>query len=78
MNLFDKVYEDTLLRHLFSAGRRLPAVDPLTAAMNALAYLNQFLCTPAGQKIALDAESVIVNLLIALHVHVNVPVATPK
>lgn len=45
-------------------------MDPITAALNALAAFNQFLCTPAGQKFADLNTQVIVDLLTALHVKI--------
>ena len=53
-------------------------MDPLTAAFNALAALNQFLVTPAGQKFATDFETVMAGLLNDLHIHIasNQPATT--
>ena len=44
-------------------------MDPLTAAMNAFAAFNQFLCTPAGQKMAQDQEALFAQLLGHFNVH---------
>ena len=45
-------------------------MDPLTAAFNALAALNNFMITPAGQKMATDFEAVFGGLLNVLHIHI--------
>lgn len=44
-------------------------MDPLTAAMNAFAAFNQFLCTPAGQKLAMDQEAIFATLMGHFGVH---------
>lgn len=44
-------------------------MDPLTAAMNAFAAFNQFLCTPAGQKMATDQEAIFAKLMDHFGVH---------
>jgi hypothetical protein len=44
-------------------------MDPLTAAMNAFAIFNQFLCTAAGQKLATDQETLFASLLGHFNVH---------
>ena len=46
-------------------------MDPLTAAMNAFTAFNQFLLTPAGQKLAIDSETVFTNLLDKFNVHLT-------
>lgn len=46
-------------------------MDPLTASMNAFAAFNQFLATPAGQKLAGDAESVITTIMQHFGVHLE-------
>ena len=54
-------------------------MDPLTAGLVALTSLNQFLVTPAGQKIALDFEQVIGGILSLLNVHLTSSLpSTPK
>lgn len=45
-------------------------MDPLTAAMQALTAVNTFLCTPAGQKLAMDQEAIFTNILNALGLHI--------
>ena len=50
-------------------GLQMP-IDPLTAAMNALAAFNAFLCTPPGQKFAEVNNQLIVDILTKLHVHI--------
>ena len=51
-------------------------MDPLSAAMNAFAAFNNFLCTPAGQKLALDTEAIVQALL--NHFSVHLAPNTPK
>lgn len=51
-------------------------MDPLTAAMTAFTAFNQFLCTPAGQKLALDQEAIFTDLLAKFNVHLTP--AAPK
>lgn len=46
-------------------------MDPLTATMNALAAFNQFLVTPAGQKLATGAETLITDILGLFKVHLT-------
>ncbi len=46
-------------------------MDPLTAALNAFAAFNNFLVTPAGQKLAVDQEAIIAKLLNSLGVHIT-------
>lgn len=48
---------------------RKETMDPLTAAMNAFAAFNQFLCTPAGQKLAMDQEAIFATLMSHFGVH---------
>lgn len=38
-------------------------MDPLTAALNALASFNQFLCTTEGQKLAALNAQIVAKLL---------------
>lgn len=42
---------------------------PLTAALAAFTAFNQFLITPAGQKLASDSEAIVTNLLSHFGVH---------
>lgn len=44
-----------------------PNVDPVTAALNAFSAFNQFLCTPAGQKLADLNIDLITKILSAFH-----------
>jgi len=44
-------------------------MDPVTAAMNAFAAFNQFLCTPAGQTLAAANQAIISKILDHLGVH---------
>ena len=44
-------------------------MDPLSAALNALAAFNQFLCTPEGQKLAAANAVIVARILDALGVH---------
>lgn len=48
---------------------RKETMDPLTSAMNAFAAFNQFLCTPAGQKLAIDQEAIFATLMGHFGVH---------
>jgi hypothetical protein len=42
-------------------------MDPVTAALQALNSFNQFLVTPAGQKLAMDFETLIADMMNNLH-----------
>jgi hypothetical protein len=60
-------------------------MDPLTAAMQAFNAFNNFLCTPAGQKMALDQEQIFTQLMSHFGVHLAsnttpsiIPNPTPK
>ena len=44
-------------------------MDPLTAAMNAFAAFNNFLVTPAGQKLATDQKALFAKILDHFGVH---------
>ncbi len=46
-------------------------MDPVTAALNALAAFNQFLLTPPGQKLAINAEDVVTNIFRLFNVHLS-------
>ncbi len=46
-------------------------MDPLTAALNAFAAFNNFLLTPAGQKLALDQEAIFARILNAFGYHLT-------
>lgn len=54
---------------------RKETMDPLTAAMTAFAAFNQFLCTPAGQKLAMDQEAIFATLMGHFGVHLAPNVA---
>jgi hypothetical protein len=47
--------------------------------MQAFAAFNQFLVTPAGQKMAEDFEAVVAGLMNDLHIHISstLPVGSP-
>lgn len=52
------------------------SVDPITLGIfGAFTAFNNFLCTPAGQKFALDAEQIITSILGKFDVHLaaNLP-----
>jgi hypothetical protein len=55
-------------------------MDPLTAAMQAFAAFNNFLVTPAGQKMAMDQEQLFVQILNTFGVHLaaNTPAPPAK
>lgn len=58
----------------------LDSMDPLTAALNALASFNQFLCTPEGQKLAAANAVIVARLLDVLGIHMvaNSPAPAAK
>lgn len=64
------------LKFLIDVSKDVP-LDPLTAALNALATFNQFLCTPAGQALANANNTLIVDILSKLNVHVT-PLVAPN
>ncbi len=45
-------------------------MEPVTAALQAFAAFNNFLCTPAGQRLADANNAVIVTILEKLHVKI--------
>jgi len=53
-------------------------MDPVTAALNALGFLFQYLTTPAGQDFAKVQTELIVKILNLLHVHIGDQPAPPK
>lgn len=47
-------------------------MDPaMIAAMTAFAAFNQFLCTPAGQKMAIDQETIFAKIMDHFGVHLD-------
>lgn len=44
-------------------------LEPLTAALNALASFNTYLCTPAGQKFATDFADLVGKIFSHLENH---------
>lgn len=55
-------------------------VDPVTAALNAFTAFNNFLCTPAGQKLSEMNNGLIETILTKLHIRVlsDPPPSLPK
>ncbi len=52
-------------------------MDPFTAAMNALAAFNNFLCTPAGQAFAVRQQGIVDGILSKLHLKIGPADAAP-
>lgn len=53
-------------------------MDPFTAGLTALGKFSDFLCTPAGQRLADDNRAVAVKLLSLFGVHLEENAPAPK